>query len=171
MFKFKLRFQIVRILNIYRVVIVLKFLNPPGLWLAYFSKGLYQDSQMKYIISLKITFWVRALGAFNRNTCQSGPCAAIIMLTTFVSEATENLLTLFRIFISWLFCNQEEIDCWRKGYYCGTSFCVYTIMTSYTKSCTRTWRVCWCKFGWNPTRSFCVICNLRVEFLLKTESG
>ena len=33
-------------------------------------------------------------------------------------------------------------------------------MTSYTKRCTRTRRVCWCKFGWNPTRSFCVICNL-----------
>jgi len=36
-------------------------------------------------------------------------------------------------------------------------------MTSYTKRCTRTrrvWRVCWCKFEWNPTRSFRVICNL-----------
>jgi len=33
-------------------------------------------------------------------------------------------------------------------------------MSSYTKRYTRTRRVCWCKFGWNPTRSFCVICNL-----------
>ena len=33
-------------------------------------------------------------------------------------------------------------------------------MTSYTKRCTRTRRVWWCKFGWNPTRTFCVICNL-----------
>jgi len=160
MFKFKLRFQIVRILNIYRVVIVLKFLNPPGLWLAYFSKGLYQDSQMKYIISLKITFWVRALGAFNRNTCQNGPCPAIIMLTTFVSEATENLLTWFRIFISWLFCNHEEIDCGGKGYCYDTQFWVCTTMTSYTKRCTSTRRVCWCKFGRNPLKSFWVICIL-----------
>ena len=108
----------------------------------------------------KITFRVRALGAFHRNTCQSGPCPASIMLTTFVLEAKENLLTWFGIFISWLFCNQEEIGCGRKRYCCGTSFCVCTIMTSYTKRCTRTRRVCWCKFGWNPTRSFCVICNL-----------
>ena len=55
--------------------------------------------------------------AFNRNTCQSGPCPATIMLTTFVSENKENLLTWFRIFISWLFCNQEEIGCGRKVYY------------------------------------------------------
>ena len=33
-------------------------------------------------------------------------------------------------------------------------------MTSYTKRCTSTRRVCWCKFEWNPTRSFCVICIL-----------
>jgi len=36
------------------------------------------------------------------------------MLTTFVLEAKENLLTWFRIFISWLFCNQEEIG-WKEG--------------------------------------------------------
>jgi len=46
------------------------------------------------------------------------------MLTTFVLEAQENLLTWFRIFISWLFCNKEEIGCRRKGYCYGTSFCV-----------------------------------------------
>ena len=33
-------------------------------------------------------------------------------------------------------------------------------MTSYTKRCTRSRRVCWCKFEWNPTSSFCVICDL-----------
>ena len=99
-------------------------------------------------------------GDFHRNTCQSGPCPATIMLTTFVLEAKENLLTWFRICISWLFCNQEEIGCGRKGYCCGTSLCVSTIMTSYTKKCTRTRRDCWCKFGWNLTRSFCAICNL-----------
>ena len=82
------------------------------------------------------------------------------MLTTFVLEAQENLLTWFRIFISWLFCNQEEIGCGRKGYGYGTSSCVFTIITSYTNRCTRLRHVCWCKFGWNPTRSFCVICNL-----------
>jgi len=63
-------------------------------------------------------------------------------------------------FLSLLFCNPEEIGCGRKGYCCGTSFCVCTIMTSYTKRCTWTRRVCWCKFGWNPTKGFCVICNL-----------
>ena len=33
-------------------------------------------------------------------------------------------------------------------------------MTSYTKRCRRSRRVCWCKFGWNPTSSFSVICDL-----------
>ena len=33
-------------------------------------------------------------------------------------------------------------------------------MTSYTKRCTSTRRVYWRKFGWNPTRSFCLICIL-----------
>jgi len=33
-------------------------------------------------------------------------------------------------------------------------------MTSYTKRCTSTRRVYWCKFGRNPTKSFCVICIL-----------
>ena len=83
-----------------------------------------------------------------------------VVRDTFVSEAKKNLLTWFRIFISWLFCNQEEIGCGRKGYCCGISFNVCTMKTSYSKRCTRTRRVCWCKFGWNPTRSFCVICNL-----------
>jgi len=65
----------------------LQFLNHLRLRLSYFSKGSYQDSPMWYKISFKITFWVRALGAFHRNTCQSGPCPATIMLTTFVLEA------------------------------------------------------------------------------------
>jgi len=82
------------------------------------------------------------------------------MLTTFVLEAQENLLTWFRIFISWLFCNKEEIGCGRKGYCYGTSLCVFTIMTSYTKRCTRKRRFCWSKFKWNPTIFFWVICNL-----------
>jgi len=43
---------------------------------------------------------------------------------------------------------------------CGGLLSCKTIMTSYTRRCTRTRRVCWCKFGRNPTRSFCVICNL-----------
>jgi len=62
--------------------------------------------------------------------------------------------------LSWLFCNKEEIGCGRKGYCYGTSFCVFTIMTSHTKRCTRKRRFCWSKFEWNPTRSFWVICNL-----------
>ena len=33
-------------------------------------------------------------------------------------------------------------------------------MTSYTKRCTKMRRVCWCKFGRNLTKSFCVICIL-----------
>ena len=82
------------------------------------------------------------------------------MLTTLVSEATENLLTLFRIFISWLFCNQEEIGCGGQGYCYGTQFLVCTTVTAYTKRCTNTRRVCWCKFGRNPTKSFWVICIL-----------
>ena len=59
-----------------------------------------------------------------------------------------------------LFYNKEEIGCGRKGYYYGTSFCVFTIITSYTKRCTSKRHFCWSKFEWNPTRSFWVICNL-----------
>ena len=33
-------------------------------------------------------------------------------------------------------------------------------MTSYTKRCIRMRRVCWCKFGRNPTIGFCLICVL-----------
>ena len=33
-------------------------------------------------------------------------------------------------------------------------------MTSYTKRCTNLWRVCWCKFGRNPTKGFWEICIL-----------
>jgi len=47
-------------------------------------------------------------------------------------------------------------ECLGYAYYGG----ILMTMTSYTKRCTSTRRVCWCKFGWNPTRSFCVICSL-----------
>ena len=43
-------------------------------------------------------------------------------------------------------------------------------MTSYTKRCTRSRRVCWCKFGWNPTRSFSVICNLLSLSLIQRQA-
>jgi len=33
-------------------------------------------------------------------------------------------------------------------------------LTSYTKRCTKTRRVCWSKFGRNLTKNFCVICIL-----------
>ena len=33
-------------------------------------------------------------------------------------------------------------------------------MTSFTKRCTSMRRVCWCKFGRNPMKSFCLICVL-----------
>ena len=35
-------------------------------------------------------------------------------------------------------------------------------MTSYTKRCASMWRVCWCKFGRNLTKSFWVICILDI---------
>jgi len=44
--EFKPSFHIVHSAHIYGVNIVLKFLNHPGLWLEYFSKGSYQDSHM-----------------------------------------------------------------------------------------------------------------------------
>ena len=46
MINFKLCFHSVHSAYDYRVVIVFKFLNPVRLWLAYFSKDSYQDSQM-----------------------------------------------------------------------------------------------------------------------------
>jgi len=55
-------------------------------------------------------------------------------------------------------------NCWVAGggeclgYACHGG--ILMTMTSYTKRCTKTWRVCWCKFGRNPTKSFCVICIL-----------
>jgi len=55
-------------------------------------------------------------------------------------------------------------NCWVAG---GGEFLGYACyggipmtMTSYTKRCRRSRRVCWCKFGWNPTSSFSVICDL-----------
>jgi len=55
-------------------------------------------------------------------------------------------------------------NCWVAGggeclgYECYGG--ILMTMTSYTKRCTRSRRVRWCKFGLNPTRSFCVICDL-----------
>jgi len=55
-------------------------------------------------------------------------------------------------------------NCWVAGGWEGLGYACYggiqMTMTSYTKRCTKTRRVCWCKFGRNPRKSFCVICIL-----------
>jgi len=55
-------------------------------------------------------------------------------------------------------------NCWVAGGGEGLGYACYggilMAMTSYTKRCTKIRRVCWCKFGRNPTKSFCVICIL-----------
>ena len=43
-----------------------------------------------------------------------------------------------------------------SGFECYGVF--WVTMTSYTKRCTISWRVCWCKFGNNPTNTFWEIC-------------
>ena len=61
-------------------------------------------------------------------------------------------------------------NCWVAGGCQGLGYACYggipRTMTSYTNRCTSTRRICWCKFGRNPTKSFCVICILVILSLV-----